>query len=122
MIIYVVAAHNRFHYNCCDSKKGITVEDVKALSIMNVAKRRRSRHRGTSPLAAAAAPGQTNHHPQVLVDDAETCSRDSDEGPPGGGATRPLLDINRRPSDSTSANSETQNCKCRISIQFMAVQ
>ena len=94
------------------------MEDVKALSIMNVAKRRRSRHRGTSP-SSAAASGQTNH-PQVLVDDAETCRRDSYEGP--GGATRPpLLDINRRPSDSTSANSETQNCKCRISIHGSAV-
>ena len=39
-------AHNRFHYNCCDGKKANSVDDIKAQSLQNVAKRRKSRLNG----------------------------------------------------------------------------
>ena len=42
----IPVAHNRFHYNCCDGKKANSVDDIKAQSLQNVAKRRKSRLNG----------------------------------------------------------------------------
>lgn len=36
-------AHNRFHYKCCDDKTAKSIDDIKAQSLQNVAKRRKSR-------------------------------------------------------------------------------
>ena len=40
--LFSLSAHNRFHYNCCD-KKSPSLDEIKAQSLMNVAKRRKSR-------------------------------------------------------------------------------
>lgn len=39
-------AHNRFHYKCCDDKTTKSIDDIKAQSLQNVAKRRKSRLNG----------------------------------------------------------------------------
>ena len=43
----IISAHNRFHHNCCDIKKSPSVEEIKALSVMNaqLAKGQRERIR-----------------------------------------------------------------------------
>ncbi len=39
----ILSAHNRFHYNCCD-KKAPSVEEIRAQSQLNAAKRRKSKY------------------------------------------------------------------------------
>ena len=43
LLMGLLVAHNRFHHNCCDEKKPPTLDEVKAKSIENANKRKRSR-------------------------------------------------------------------------------
>ena len=57
----VPVAHNRFHYNCCDGKKTTSIDEIKAQSLQNVAKRRKSRLNGSSITNGNFFPIFENH-------------------------------------------------------------
>ena len=67
---FFIAAHNRFHHNCCDDKKPPTVDQVKAKSIENANKRKRSRY---------------NRNMRQQQQQQQTSSRSSPESTPASG-------------------------------------
>ncbi len=46
--LFLLLAHNRFHYNCCD-KKAPSVDEIRAQSQLNAAKRRKSKYSSFQP-------------------------------------------------------------------------